>query len=283
MRASQFKRRALSRVVNPHRSVTDEALKCAVDGRIVVVTGASHGIGCATATRLAAAGAEVLMVARSEDRLAQLANRLDARAFTCDLSNADDVARLPAELLAVHGHVDVVVSNAGKSIRRSIGESYDRMHDFTRTIAVNYLGPVQLLLGLLPAMRERGSGHIVNVSTIGALVPPAPRWAAYSASKSAFDVWLRSVAAETTEDGVTASTVYMALVHTRMSAPSADFDAVPGLSPEQAADLVCHAIVERPVAVAPWWASAAAGLDGAARSASLRCARRYGRRIEDRA
>ncbi len=123
-------------------------------------------------------------------------------------------------MLAEHGQVDVLVSNAGKSIRRSIADSYQRFHDIERTNSVNYLGPAKLVLELLPSMRERGSGHIVNVSTAGVRTPPMARWSAYLASKSAFDMWLRCVSQEVRDDGVTTSTIYMGLVHTRMSSPT---------------------------------------------------------------
>jgi NAD(P)-dependent dehydrogenase (short-subunit alcohol dehydrogenase family) len=229
---------------------------------VVLVTGASYGIGESLARKLAAAGATVLLVARSRDRLEQLAAEISklgstAYAYPTDLADPESVDALGSEVLARHGHVDVVVNNAGKSIRRSIERSYDRFHDFERTIDINYLGPVGLLLALLPAMRERGRGHIINVSTIGVRVPPAPRWAAYQASKAAFDVFLRSVALEAEADGVATTSIYMALVRTRMSAPTPVFRYVPGMRPEEAADLICKAIVDRPKTIAPWWASAA--------------------------
>jgi len=273
-----------SRLLNTHRDVTEQELQQAVAGKVVLVTGASHGIGRALSQRLAGAGAELLMVARSRDVLEQLAAELGPNAHACpaDLSEPEDVARLLSELKAGFPTPDFVVSNAGKSIRRSIAESYDRMHDFTRTIAINYLGPVQLLLGVLEPMRERGSGHIVNVSTIGVLVPPAPRWAAYISSKSAFDVWLRATAAETAHDGVTATSIYMGLVHTRMSAPTNDFKDVPGLKPEQAAGIVCTALVHRPPRIAPWWASGSAAFGAIARGPSDAVMRHYGRRIDAR-
>jgi NAD(P)-dependent dehydrogenase (short-subunit alcohol dehydrogenase family) len=273
-----------SRLLNTHRDVTEQELQQAVAGKVVLVTGASHGIGRALSQRLAGAGAELLMVARSRDVLEQLAGELGPNAHACpaDLSDPEDVARFLSELKAGFPTPDFVVSNAGKSIRRSIAESYDRMHDFTRTIAINYLGPVQLLLGVLEPMRERGSGHIVNVSTIGVLVPPAPRWAAYISSKSAFDVWLRSTVAETAHDGVTATSIYMGLVHTRMSAPTNDFKDVPGLKPEQAAGIVCAALVNRPARIAPWWASGSAAFGAIARGPSDAVMRRYGRRIDAR-
>lgn len=269
------------RVVNPHRDVADAALRQAVDGRTVLITGASHGIGRATAERLAAVGARVLMVARSADVLNELANELGprTRALPCDLADLDQVGTLVHTISETVGAVDVVVSNAGKSIRRSVADSADRLHDVTRTVAINYVAPVALLLGLLPDMRARGAGHIINVSTIGVLLPPAPRWSAYVASKAAFDTWLRSAAAETAADGVTASSIYLALVHTRMSAPTRDFDRVPGLTPEQAAGVVCHAIVARPSAIAPWWGRAGGALSELARGTSDAAMRRYGARI----
>src|SRR5581483_2694847 len=271
----------LRRLVNPERHVSDQALRAAVGGRAVLVTGASHGIGRATAERLARAGAEVLMVARSADVLEGLAAALgpNARAFPVDLTDPDGLSRLIATLNHGPHPIEFVVSNAGRSIRRLVADSYDRLHDITRTMAINYTAPVALLLGLLPGMRERGSGHIVNVSTIGVLLPPAPRWSAYVSSKAAFDVWLRGAATEFAVDGVTISSLYMALVHTRMSAPTRDFDRVPGLTPEQAADIVCHALTERPVTVAPWWGPVAGAAAQLARGPSDAAMRRYGRRI----
>jgi NAD(P)-dependent dehydrogenase (short-subunit alcohol dehydrogenase family) len=145
------------------------------------------------------------------------------------------------------------VSNAGKSIRRPLHQQYGRRHDFDRTIGINYLGPIHLLLGLLPTMRERGSGHIVNISSVGVRVPPGPRWGAYQASKGAFDMWLRSVAPELHADGVDVTSVYMALIHTRMTEPTESLRNVPGLYPDQAADIVARAIIRRPRTIAPWW------------------------------
>ena len=251
--------RALGRFVYPRASVSERSLREAVSGKVVLVTGASYGIGEQSARRLAAAGATVLLVARSEDRLVDLCAELargggTAYAYATDLADPDGVDALATAVLDRHDHVDVVVNNAGKSIRRSLELSYDRFHDFERTIDVNYLGPVKLLLALLPSMRRRGTGHIVNVSTLGVRMPPAPRWGAYQASKAAFDVFLRTLAVEAAADGVITTSIYMPLVRTRMSAPTPELRYVPGLSPEQAAALVCKAIVERPEVISPWWA-----------------------------
>ncbi|MEV5833003.1 SDR family NAD(P)-dependent oxidoreductase [Nocardia sp. NPDC052112] len=249
--------RVASRLLYPTARPRAKSLRRAVEGRIVLVTGTSHGIGKASARKLAAAGGIVLLVARSVDALEQVAAEITAEggtahAYPTDITDMGAVEKLGRDLLAEHGHIDVVINNAGKSIRRSIDESYDRFHDFTRTIDVNYLGPVRLLLTVLPSMRERKQGHIVNISTWGVLMPPAPRWAAYGASKSAFDVWLRSTAAEIAADKVTTTSIYMPLVHTRMSAPT-DFSRIPGLTVDEASDLVCHAVVAKPREIAPWW------------------------------
>lgn len=241
----------------------EDDLREAVDGKVVVVTGASYGIGETSALKLGAAGARVVLVARSRERLEEVSARIaaeggEAHVHPCDLSDVDAAESLGEQVLAEHGGADVVVNNAGKSIRRSIELSYGRFQDFQRTIDINYLGPVRLLMCLLPSMRERGDGHIVNVSTLGVRVPPAPRWAAYQASKAAFDVWLRSLAPEMASDGVTATSIYLGLVHTRMSDPTPELRNMPGLSADAAADLVCRAIVDRPREIEPWWVGLAA-------------------------
>jgi NAD(P)-dependent dehydrogenase (short-subunit alcohol dehydrogenase family) len=257
-------RRALGRLANGRGRASDGDLARAAAGRTILVTGASYGIGEATARRLGAAGATVLLVARTADRLRRVGEGIDAAGgraypYPADLADGAAVDALVERVLDRHGHVDVLVNNAGKSIRRSLALSYDRFHDFERTINVNYLGPVRLTLGLLPSMRARRGGHIVNISTLGVHgLPPAPRWSAYQASKAAFDVWMRSMAPEVRGDGVTATNVYMGLVHTRMSAPTPTWRRLPGLSPQEAAALVCDAIVYRPRTLAPWWAHLAA-------------------------
>lgn len=251
--------KAVDRLVNPPRMSDPDRLRAAVAGKTVLVTGASYGLGKATAKKLAAAEATVLLVARSEDELHALAASITERggcavALPADLTDEAAVTALAERINAAHGPPDIVVSNAGKSIRRPLHRQYGRAHDFDRTIGVNYLGPIHLLLGLLPAMRERGSGHIVNISSIGVRVPPGPRWGAYQASKGAFDMWLRSVAPELHADGVDVTSIYMALIHTRMTEPTPSLRNVPGLNPDQAADIVARAIIKRPRTVAPWWA-----------------------------
>jgi NAD(P)-dependent dehydrogenase (short-subunit alcohol dehydrogenase family) len=253
---------ALSKVTdhlaNPARVADADKLRNAVTGTTALVTGASYGIGEATARRLAAAGATVLAVARSEERLGDLAASINAAggraiAYPTDLTDEAAVGALTKQITEQHGAIDILVSNAGKSLRRSLHHQYDRPHDFQRTIDINYLGPIRLLLGLLPAMRENGRGHIVNVSSVGVRVVPGPQWGAYQASKGAFDRWLRSVAPELHADGVDVTTVYFALVRTRMIAPTPILGRLPGLSADEAADAIAKAVIERPRTNEPPW------------------------------
>lgn len=247
-------------VTHGHIRVSDDELRREVEGRVVLLTGASFGIGEATARRLVGAGATALLVARTADRLEELVADLNAagsagvaHALPCDLTDFDAAGDLAERVLADHGAPDVLINNAGKSIHRSIAASTDRFHDFQRTIDINYLGPVRLTLGLLPGMRERGSGHLVNTSTWGVYgMPIAPAWSAYLSSKAAFDTWIRCVAQEVRPDGVTATTVHMGLVRTRM-ASSAVTRGMPAMTPEEAAHIMCHAIVKKPRIAGPWW------------------------------
>ncbi len=230
------------------------SLSSLVDNRVVMITGASSGIGEAAARKVGKAGGIVLLVARSADKLEALAEDVrelggDAFAHPCDLTDPDDVDRMAAEVLAEYGHVDVLINNAGKSIRRSINRSYDRFHDYQRTMQLNYFAPVKLILDLLPVMRSQGAGHIVNVSTIGLQVN-TPRFAAYLASKAALDAFSRSIGPEVIGDGVHITTVYMPLVRTPMIAPTKIYDRLPTLSPEEAADMIVEALRKRPKKVA---------------------------------
>jgi NAD(P)-dependent dehydrogenase (short-subunit alcohol dehydrogenase family) len=236
------------------RGLRGGSLEKAVAGRVVLVTGASSGIGRATAVRVAASGGTVLLVARGRDGLASVKREIvaaggEAHVHRCDLSDLADVERMAAEVLARHDHVDVLVNNAGRSIRRSIGESYERMHDFERTMQLNYFGAVRLILALLPRMRERRSGHLVNVSSAGVQLS-VPRYSAYVASKAALDAFSRCIAPEVQGDGVRITTIYMPLVRTPMIAPTGLYRSFPALSAEQAGGLVADAIAHRPRRVA---------------------------------
>lgn len=250
--------KAVGFLANPRRISDPDRLRRAVSGRTALVTGASYGVGEATARALAAAGATVLVAARSVDRLHDLVASIGAGgghavAYPADLTDEAATSALTRQIVDDHGAPDIVVSNAGKSLRRSLHHQYDRPQDFERTIAINYLGPIRLLLGVLPAMRARGSGHIVNVSSVGVRVPPGPQWGAYQASKGAFDRWLRSVAPELHADGVDVTSVYFALVRTRMIEPTPVLTKLPGLTPDEAADVIAKAVIERPRILAPPW------------------------------
>ncbi len=235
-------------------SSEDGGLRERVSGRVVVITGASSGIGEALANRLGDAGAKVLLVARSADKLDEMKTAIEARgglafAYPCDLSNADDTQRLVATVLEEHGKVDILVNNAGISIRRSVQKSYDRVHDFERTLALNFLGAVRLIMGFLPGMRAQKQGQVLNVSTIGVQVN-VPRYGAYVASKAALDAFSRVLAVEALRDGIKVTTIYMPLVKTPMMASTTIYDAFPMRTAEQAADLIVDGIVHQPKRVA---------------------------------
>jgi NAD(P)-dependent dehydrogenase (short-subunit alcohol dehydrogenase family) len=225
------------------------SLEQAVRGKVVLVTGASSGIGRATALKIGAAGGTVLLVARRAEKLEAARREIEraggaAHVHACDLADEADIDRMVDEVLERHGQVDVLINNAGRSIRRSIGRSYDRMHDFRRTMELNYFGPVKLILRLLPGMRERGWGQVVNVSSLG-VQTNTPRFSAYVASKSALDAFSRSVASEVVDDGVHFSTVYMPLVRTPMIAPTGHYKNFPAKTPDDAADMIAEAITGR--------------------------------------
>jgi NAD(P)-dependent dehydrogenase (short-subunit alcohol dehydrogenase family) len=229
------------------------SLKDRVSGRTVLITGASSGIGRATALKVGAAGGIVLLVARTKEKLDELAREVDSMggvgyAHPCDLTDPDDIQRMADEVLEQHQAVDVLINNAGKSIRRSVDRTYDRFHDYQRTMQLNYFGPVKLILSLLPSMRQRRRGHIINISTIGLQVN-TPRFSAYVGSKAALDAFSRSMAPEVIADGVHVTTVYMPLVRTPMIAPTAAYRALPAASPKDAALLVVRALERRPVRV----------------------------------
>jgi NAD(P)-dependent dehydrogenase (short-subunit alcohol dehydrogenase family) len=232
----------------------DRSLAGAVRGKIVLITGASSGIGKATAVKVADAGATVLLVARSIEKLEETKEEIvaaggSAHIHRCDLSDIEDIERMAEEVLAYHGHVDILVNNAGRSIRRSVALSYDRFHDYERTIQLNYLGALRLILALLPTMRARKSGHIINISSIGTQTNP-PRFSAYVASKAALDAFSRVIASEVVDDKVHLTTINMPLVRTPMIAPTRMYDMFPAITPEEAAEMIAKAMVNKPKKVA---------------------------------
>ncbi|WP_150909460.1 SDR family oxidoreductase [Marinobacter halotolerans] len=232
----------------------DRTLRGTVEGKVCVVTGGTSGIGLATAEKLADAGAILVIGARKKERLAEVAAELEARggnvhAYQCDFAEMDDADRFVKSVLDNHGHVDFLINNAGRSIRRSLDLSFDRFHDFERTMSLNYFGSVRLIMGFAPKMLERRRGHIVNISSIGVLTN-APRFSAYVASKSALDAFSRCAASEWSDRNVTFTTISMPLVKTPMIAPTKIYDSVPTLSPDEAADMVANALIYRPKRIA---------------------------------
>ena len=232
----------------------DHTLRGQVAGKVVLVTGGSSGIGLAAAHKLAEAGAITIICGRDEDKLLEAKKEVEARGFElitypADLSDMADCDRFAQVLIANHGGVDVLVNNAGRSIRRAIEASYDRFHDFERTMQLNYFGALRLTMALLPSMTARKRGHVINISSIGVLTN-APRFSAYVASKAALDAWTRCASSELQDLGIKFTTINMPLVRTPMIAPTKIYQNVPTLSPEEAADLIAEAIVYKPVRIA---------------------------------
>ncbi|MDC0664235.1 SDR family oxidoreductase [Marinobacter sp. SS21] len=232
----------------------DRTLKGTVEGKVCVVTGATSGIGLATAQKLADAGAILVIGARTKETLDEVAADLEERggnvhAYQCDFADMEDCDRFVKTVLDNHGQVDVLVNNAGRSIRRSLALSFDRFHDFERTMQLNYFGAVRLIMGFAPNMLEQRRGHVVNISSIGVLTN-APRFSSYVASKSALDAFSRCAAAEWSDRNVTFTTINMPLVRTPMIAPTKIYDSVPTLSTDEAAQMVADAIVYRPKRIA---------------------------------
>ena len=231
-------------------AVQGRTLNDAVEGKVILVTGGSSGIGAAAAKKIAEAGGVVVLVARTLENLEKVADEIrgdggTAHVYSCDLTDMDAIAAMADKVLDDLGGVDILINNAGRSIRRSLELSYDRIHDYQRTMQLNYLGAVQLILKFIPGMRERGFGQIINVSSVG-VQTRAPRFGAYIASKAALDSLCDALQAETVNDDVRFTTVHMALVRTPMIGPTTMYDKFPALTPDQAAGVITDAIVHRP-------------------------------------
>lgn len=228
----------------------DADARAALGGKYVVITGASSGIGQVTALKVAQAGGIPVLVARGKDKLEETRADIELRGgralvYPCDLSDLEAIDALCEQLTNDLPSVDFVVNNAGRSIRRSLKLSHDRFHDFERTMQLNYFGAIRLVIGLIPAMRTAGRGHVVNVSSIGVQTNP-PRFSAYIASKAALDAWSNVVSSELIGEGITFTGIHMPLVRTPMIAPTKIYDKFPTISPAQAADLLIKAMVDRP-------------------------------------
>lgn len=236
------------------RSLLPDSVDAALSGKgrtlrglRIVVTGASAGIGREAALQLAERGAHVIAVARREQELEELCALTGGEYRVCDLTDTDSIDGLLTDL----GEVDVLVNNAGHSIRRTIADSTERFHDYQRTMNLNYFSAVQLSLGVLPGMIERGRGQIVNVCTWGLLANTFPKFSAYAASKSALAIFGRSLNAERPHPGVHATNVYFPLVRTEMIAPTAEYSGASALEPDEAGRWIVRAITHQPVEVSP--------------------------------
>ncbi len=231
-----------------------------IEGKRILLTGASSGIGRAGALQLARAGAQMVLVARRDAELKSLVDEIRAEGgqavrYAVDLNDFDALDVMEAKVLDEQGPVDVLINNAGRSIRRPIRQSLDRFHDFERCMQLNYFAPVRLTLKLLPAMAAQGEGQIINVLTWGTLLP-SPKFAAYVASKTALGAFSQSLACEYAADGIAVTTVHYPLVHTPMSAPTKHYARIPGMSPEQAGRWLVKAVSKRPARIAPNFALA---------------------------
>jgi NAD(P)-dependent dehydrogenase (short-subunit alcohol dehydrogenase family) len=232
----------------------DRTLAGAVRGKLVLITGASSGIGKAAALRIAEAGGRLVLVARKQRKLEKTRQAIldgggEAHIYPCDVTDLEAVDAMVARVTDDLGPVDYLINNAGRSIRRPLAQSFERFHDFERTMQLNYFGALRLILRILPQMAERGSGQVINISSIGVL-SNAPRFSAYVASKAALDAFTRCAAAEFNDAGVNFTTINMPLVRTPMIAPTKVYQNVPTLSPEQAADLIVEAIIRKPQRIA---------------------------------
>jgi NAD(P)-dependent dehydrogenase (short-subunit alcohol dehydrogenase family) len=232
----------------------DRSLRGTVGGKVVLVTGGSSGIGLAAAHKFAEAGAVTIICGRDQDKLDEACKEAKAKgyafvAYAADIADMADCDRFVQLLIDNHGGVDFLINNAGRSIRRAIESSYDRFHDYERTMQLNYFGCLRVTMGLLPGMVDRHKGHVVNISSIGVLTN-APRFSAYVASKAALDAWTRCASSEFADRGITFTTINMPLVRTPMIAPTQIYKNVPTLAPEEAADMIADACISKPVRIA---------------------------------
>ena len=238
--------------LDPDRARRDDPAGALV-GRHVIITGASSGIGRAAAIAIAERGATVFALARNGEALDDLvadirANGGQAYAFTCDVTDSASVEHTVKDILGRFDHVDYLVNNAGRSIRRSVVNATDRFHDYERVMAVNYFGAVRMVLALLPHWRERRFGHVVNVSSAG-VQARSPKYSSYLPTKAALDAFSEVVATETLSDHITFTNIHMPLVATPMIVPSRRLNPVPPISAEHAAAMVVRGLVDKPARI----------------------------------
>lgn len=276
--------RSLATVLGVRPCAPDEAaLRRRLAGRVVIVTGASRGVGRAVAARCARAGAQVVVIARDGAALDAVVSEIRARggqavSFAVDLRDTDAAAAAGERVVAEHGVPAVLVSNAGHSIHRDVRDYTGRFHDVARLAGVNMLGPIALALPVLAAMAAARDGHLISVGSAG-MSMPGPGWSVYTATKAGFDAWLRSVSPELSADGVAVTSIHLPLTRTAMSAPIYRSTPLPSLSADEAATWVARAMVERPRVIAPWWARLGGVLTAAAPAAADRAAAVAWRRL----
>lgn len=254
--ASSYKYSLLEHLLFPPTRVDQTRLVEEIKGKNVLITGASFGIGESLAYTLSKSGANLILVARTAEKLETIKTEIESnggkvKVFAVDLTKTEQVESLLNELNQFPDGVDIFVNNAGKSIRRPLLESLDRFHDYTRTMNLNYFAPVRLALGLIPVL-QKNSGQIINVSAVNVTLIPAPFWAAYQASKTAFDQWFRCAAPELEAIGIHTTSIYLPLVRTRMIEPTAEYKNAPAMSPEHVARIICRAVYTKK-SYAPWW------------------------------
>ncbi|MGZ9586427.1 SDR family NAD(P)-dependent oxidoreductase [Paenibacillus marinisediminis] len=247
----------LEKLLFPPTRIHEQKLRRQLEGKTILITGASSGIGEQLAFRLADLNTHLILVARTEDKLIAMKHEIEQHAarvsiVRADLRHQDEMDKVIAFIQQLPDGLDYIVSNAGISIRRSIHDSLDRYHDFTRTMAINYLAPVQLLLAAIPIL-EQNQGHIINISTVNVLLLPIPYWAAYQASKSAFDNWFRSTAPELNAMGISTTSIYLPLVKTPMILPTAAYQDLPAMSSRHVANIICKSMYTRSRTYKPWW------------------------------
>lgn len=243
----------------PPARCDERRLAEALSGKTVLITGASFGIGERVAYRLAKTGARLVLVARTREKLRDIKDDIErgnrnakVTILPVDLTSDEQIQSLLDDLRGLPEGVDVFINNAGKSIRRPLFESLERFHDYTRTMSLNYFAPVRLMLGLIPILQVK-RGQIINISAVNVLLIPAPFWAAYQSSKTAFDQWFRCAAPELEAAGIATTSVYLPLVRTRMIEPTAEYKNAPAMSPDHAAKIVCQSIYTRRKIFKPWW------------------------------
>lgn len=247
------------RVLFPRKKIPLPRLEAYLQHKTVLITGASYGIGEATARLLATGGVTLILSARTKEKLELLQDDLQRQGatvhiFPADLYDIRQTEQLLAYILQSGFRVDVFISNAGKSICRPVEESLDRFCDVTRTLSLNYYAPVRLMLGLIPLLKHT-KGQTIHVSALNVLLPPAPYWSAYQASKTAADQWFRTAAFELKPAGIRVTPVYLPLVRTRMIGPVKAYRNMPAMSAEQAAIVIARCILGRKKAFKPWWSA----------------------------